>query len=215
MNDRCDEALREIFHMSYVWVYLSLINLQLNIFMQVFYQNHLFVRTSRPPEGAVAQILLCLLLTFAESNLPLYRVIRQLLGTIHEHIHCLYKLSDAVSMLDMLVSLANACTISDYGENESLTALSSHFENNPDCQTTSFLLSEGLLHEYQASTSQCYTWQNKNASLCRQPCSPKFLFMCSTSMLMLDLSCLNTFLHRHVLSAYPLPASLYSDYSVT
>ncbi|XP_044079862.1 mutS protein homolog 4 isoform X2 [Siniperca chuatsi] len=60
MNDRCDEALREIFHMSYV-------------------------------------------------------VICQLLSTIHEHIHCLYKLSDAVSMLDMLLSLANACTISDYG----------------------------------------------------------------------------------------------------
>lgn len=33
MNDRCDEALREIFHMSYVWVYLSLINSQLKIFM--------------------------------------------------------------------------------------------------------------------------------------------------------------------------------------
>uniref|UniRef100_A0A3P8U5S2 MutS homolog 4 n=1 Tax=Amphiprion percula TaxID=161767 RepID=A0A3P8U5S2_AMPPE len=59
MNGRCDEALREIFHMSYV-------------------------------------------------------VICQLLSTIHEHIHCLYKLSDAVSMLDMLLSLANACTISDY-----------------------------------------------------------------------------------------------------
>ncbi|XP_018545467.1 mutS protein homolog 4 [Lates calcarifer] len=59
MNDRCDEALREIFHMSYV-------------------------------------------------------VICQLLCTIHEHIHCLYKLSDAVSMLDMLLSLANTCTISDY-----------------------------------------------------------------------------------------------------
>ncbi|TNN42249.1 MutS 4 [Liparis tanakae] len=59
MNDRCDEALREIFHMSYV-------------------------------------------------------VMCQLLGTIHQHIHCLYKLSDAVSMLDMLLSLANVCTISDY-----------------------------------------------------------------------------------------------------
>ncbi|XP_034433272.1 mutS protein homolog 4 isoform X3 [Hippoglossus hippoglossus] len=59
MNDRCDEALREIFHISYV-------------------------------------------------------VICQLLSTVHEHIHCLYKLSDAVSMLDMLLSLANACTISDY-----------------------------------------------------------------------------------------------------
>ncbi|XP_075304759.1 mutS protein homolog 4 [Odontesthes bonariensis] len=59
MNGRCDEALREIFHMSYV-------------------------------------------------------VICQLLSTIHEHVHCLYKLSDAVSMLDMLLSLAHACTISDY-----------------------------------------------------------------------------------------------------
>ncbi|KAM6960506.1 mutS protein homolog 4 [Aplochiton taeniatus] len=59
MNGRCDEALREIFHMSYV-------------------------------------------------------VVCQLLSTVHQHIHCLYKLSDAVSMLDMLLSLANACTISDY-----------------------------------------------------------------------------------------------------
>uniref|UniRef100_A0A667XC79 DNA mismatch repair protein n=1 Tax=Myripristis murdjan TaxID=586833 RepID=A0A667XC79_9TELE len=59
MNDRCDEALREIFHMSYV-------------------------------------------------------VICDLLRTVHEHIHCLYKLSDAVSMLDMLLSLAHVCTISDY-----------------------------------------------------------------------------------------------------
>uniref|UniRef100_A0A8C4ZM56 MutS homolog 4 n=1 Tax=Gadus morhua TaxID=8049 RepID=A0A8C4ZM56_GADMO len=59
MNYRCDEALREIFHMSYV-------------------------------------------------------VICQLLSIVHEHIHCLYKLSEAVSMLDMLVSLANACTMSDY-----------------------------------------------------------------------------------------------------
>ncbi|KAF3844835.1 hypothetical protein F7725_007998 [Dissostichus mawsoni] len=41
-------------------------------------------------------------------------VTSQLLSTVHEHIHCLYKLSDAVSMLDMLLSLANACTISDY-----------------------------------------------------------------------------------------------------
>ncbi|KAJ7990722.1 hypothetical protein DPEC_G00289860 [Dallia pectoralis] len=59
MNDRCEEALKEIFHMSYV-------------------------------------------------------VVCQLLNTVHEHIHCLYKLSDAVSMLDMLLSLANACTISEY-----------------------------------------------------------------------------------------------------
>lgn len=82
-----------------------------------FYQNHLLFRPFHPPEGTVAQVLLRLVLTFAESHLLLYRVIGQLLSTIHEHIHCLYKLSDAVSMLDMLVSLANACTISDYGKN--------------------------------------------------------------------------------------------------
>ncbi|KPP69973.1 mutS protein4-like [Scleropages formosus] len=58
MNDHCEEALREIFHMSYV-------------------------------------------------------VVCQLLSTVHEHINCLYKLSDSVSMLDMLLSLANACTFTD------------------------------------------------------------------------------------------------------
>ncbi|XP_017567259.1 mutS protein homolog 4 isoform X3 [Pygocentrus nattereri] len=60
MNERCDEALKEIFHMSYV-------------------------------------------------------VVCRLLNGVHEQIHCLYKLSDAVSMLDMLLSLATACTVSDYG----------------------------------------------------------------------------------------------------
>ncbi|KAL7862008.1 hypothetical protein SRHO_G00134490 [Serrasalmus rhombeus] len=59
MNERCDEALKEIFHMSYV-------------------------------------------------------VVCRLLNGVHEQIHCLYKLSDAVSMLDMLLSLASACTVSDY-----------------------------------------------------------------------------------------------------
>ncbi|XP_053538579.1 mutS protein homolog 4 isoform X2 [Ictalurus punctatus] len=59
MNDRCDEALKEIFHMSYI-------------------------------------------------------VVRRLLNEVYKQIHCLYKLSDAVSMLDMLLSLANVCTISDY-----------------------------------------------------------------------------------------------------
>ncbi|XP_022528593.2 mutS protein homolog 4 isoform X4 [Astyanax mexicanus] len=60
MNSRCEEALKEIFHMSYM-------------------------------------------------------VICRLLNGVYEQIHCLYKLSDAVSMLDMLLSLANACTLSDYG----------------------------------------------------------------------------------------------------
>ncbi len=43
------------------------------------------------------------------------RVVSRLLSDVCEHIHCLYKLSDAVSMLDMLLSLAHACTVSDYG----------------------------------------------------------------------------------------------------
>lgn len=38
-----------------------------------------------------------------------------MLKKVYEQIHCLYKLSDAVSMLDVLLSLANVCTISDYG----------------------------------------------------------------------------------------------------
>lgn len=59
----------------------------------------------------VLHFLLCFLCFFSVQS-----VMCQLLGTVHEHIHCLYKLSDAVSMLDMLQSLANACTISDYGK---------------------------------------------------------------------------------------------------
>lgn len=46
----------------------------------------------------------------------LFSVICRLLSEVYKHIHCLYKLSDAVSMLDMLLSLANVCTISDYGK---------------------------------------------------------------------------------------------------
>ncbi|XP_063245356.1 mutS protein homolog 4-like isoform X1 [Prinia subflava] len=44
----------------------------------------------------------------------LQRIVCKLLNEIYEHIHCLYKLSDIVSMLDMLLSFAHACTLSDY-----------------------------------------------------------------------------------------------------
>ncbi|KAM5147945.1 mutS protein homolog 4 isoform 3-T3 [Mantella aurantiaca] len=43
-----------------------------------------------------------------------YIIVCKLLNEIYEHIHCLYKLSDVVSMLDMLLSLASVCTLSDY-----------------------------------------------------------------------------------------------------
>ncbi|XP_043556003.1 mutS protein homolog 4 [Chiloscyllium plagiosum] len=59
MNERCQESLREIYHMTYL-------------------------------------------------------VVCKLLSEIYKHIHCLYKLSDAVSMLDMLLSFAHTCTLSDY-----------------------------------------------------------------------------------------------------
>ncbi|NXK51882.1 MSH4 protein, partial [Chauna torquata] len=59
MNERCQESLREIYHMTYL-------------------------------------------------------IVCKLLNEIYEHIHCLYKLSDIVSMLDMLLSFAHACTVSDY-----------------------------------------------------------------------------------------------------
>lgn len=59
MNERCQECLKEIYHMSYL-------------------------------------------------------IVCKLLGEIYEHIHCLYKLSDSVSMLDMLLSFANICTFSEY-----------------------------------------------------------------------------------------------------
>ncbi|KAG8132557.1 hypothetical protein E2320_010399 [Naja naja] len=59
MNERCQESLREIYHMTYL-------------------------------------------------------IVCKLLSEIYEHIHCLYKLSDTVSMLDMLQSFAHACTLSDY-----------------------------------------------------------------------------------------------------
>nr|XP_025972195.1 mutS protein homolog 4 [Dromaius novaehollandiae] len=59
MNERCQESLREIYHMTYL-------------------------------------------------------IVCKLLNEIYEYIHCLYKLSDVVSMLDMLLSFAHACTLSDY-----------------------------------------------------------------------------------------------------
>nr|XP_034356577.1 mutS protein homolog 4 isoform X3 [Arvicanthis niloticus] len=59
MNERCQESLREIYHMTYM-------------------------------------------------------IVCKLLSEIYEHIHCLYKLADTASMLDMLLSFAHACTLSDY-----------------------------------------------------------------------------------------------------
>uniref|UniRef100_A0A8D2J319 MutS protein homolog 4 n=1 Tax=Varanus komodoensis TaxID=61221 RepID=A0A8D2J319_VARKO len=59
MNERCQESLREIYHITYL-------------------------------------------------------IVCKLLSETYEHIHCLYKLSDIVSMLDMLQSFAHACTLSDY-----------------------------------------------------------------------------------------------------
>ncbi|KAF4790228.1 mutS 4 [Turdus rufiventris] len=50
----------------------------------------------------------------AAKAVSYFRIVCKLLNEIYEHIHCLYKLSDIVSMLDMLLSFAHACTLSDY-----------------------------------------------------------------------------------------------------
>lgn len=50
------------------------------------------------------------------KSVSYFRIVCKLLNEIYEHIHCLYKLSDIVSMLDMLLSFAHACTLSDYGK---------------------------------------------------------------------------------------------------
>ena len=47
---------------------------------------------------------------------PTYSVVSELLSEIREHMGCLYKLAELVSVLDMLVSFAHLCTLSDYGE---------------------------------------------------------------------------------------------------
>ncbi|XP_068674746.1 mutS protein homolog 4-like [Montipora foliosa] len=41
-------------------------------------------------------------------------VVSELLGEIREHVGCLYKLAELVSVLDMLVSFAHLCTLSNY-----------------------------------------------------------------------------------------------------
>lgn len=142
------------------------------------------------------------------SKLSPYRVIHQLLSTIHEHIHCLYKLSDAVSMLDMLLSLANACTISDYGKDESLLNLI----------LSSAQLCEAMFCVQEASHSRCHTRQPHECSPSWRPCWPHFFFCDGLGphqppTLTLTqpwrwwvpaLSCLKVYPHRHVLSACPL-----------
>lgn len=149
----------------------------------------------------------------AASNLSPYRVICQLLSTIHEHIHCLYKLSDAVSMLDMLLSLANACTISDYGKHRN------HCFQSQISQTVKLTLRKSDVVRGSAVCTQgstqptSHTWQPETALLSWQLGWPQFFFVWvvgSTSQIShvggerWALSCLKAYLHRHVLSACPL-----------
>ncbi|KAJ8341631.1 hypothetical protein SKAU_G00339220 [Synaphobranchus kaupii] len=139
MNDRCDEALREIFHMSYV--------AEPSSGRERFRMCEVLAGTNRSSDSGYSFPAACCnsrgdqcirrensdgfqgpkwaffgVGTVTQGSLitrirkSLGRVVCQLLSTVHEHVHCLYKLSDAVSMLDMLLSLANACTISDYGK---------------------------------------------------------------------------------------------------
>ena len=44
------------------------------------------------------------------------RVASELLKDIRDHIGCLYQLAECLSMIDLLLSFAHNCTLSDYGE---------------------------------------------------------------------------------------------------
>ena len=48
--------------------------------------------------------------------LNVHRVVSELLSEICEHMGCLYKLAELVSVIDMLVSFAHLCTLSDNGK---------------------------------------------------------------------------------------------------
>ena len=54
-------------------------------------------------------------LLFKHANSICCRVVTELLNDIRDNVGCLYKLSEAVAMVDMLQSFAHACTISNYG----------------------------------------------------------------------------------------------------
>ena len=43
------------------------------------------------------------------------RVVSELLAEVRQYMDCLYKLSECVAMLDMLVGFAHNCTLSEYG----------------------------------------------------------------------------------------------------
>ena len=40
----------------------------------------------------------------------------ELLNDIRDEIGCLYKLTESVATIDMLLAFANACTVSEFGE---------------------------------------------------------------------------------------------------
>ncbi len=42
-------------------------------------------------------------------------VLKDMLVEVRQHVGCLYRLAECVSMLDMLHSFSHLCTISDYG----------------------------------------------------------------------------------------------------
>ena len=57
------------------------------------------------------------------------RVVSEMLEKVREYIGSLHKLAECVSMLDMLVSLAHACSLSNYGEQNVLNYFSIIYEN--------------------------------------------------------------------------------------
>ena len=51
---------------------------------------------------------------FSHLSINVCSVLKEMLGDVRKHVGCLYRLTECVSMLDMLHSFAHLCTISDY-----------------------------------------------------------------------------------------------------
>lgn len=65
-------------------------------------------------------------LIIADANIS---AVTELLNYFRNHISILYKVSEALAMLDMLLSFAQSCGISDYGKHSVYRAINTKHEN--------------------------------------------------------------------------------------
>ena len=85
-----------------------------------------------------------------------FSVVSELLKQIRDHIGCLYKLTECVSMLDMLMAFAHNCTLSEYGK--------CTFSSNVGslCHTPGIVHHPSLVVGHASSVSTITTRNNKD-----------------------------------------------------